>query len=328
MANEGLHLVTGATGFIGSHVVDHLLARGARVAACVRPTSNLRWLLGKAVERRTLELEREEGLREAVEDVEVLVHVAGVTRSAGAEAFQKGNCEATLRLARTAQEHAPNLKRFVYVSSLAAAGPAVPGRPVTEEDEPHPVSAYGESKRDAESGLKALGSLPLVIVRPPLVYGPRDTNFLSLFKIASRRLLPVVGQGVQRLSFIFADDLAEGILAACESAKGPGRTFFLTGASADWREAGAALHEALGVRTVRISLPECLVKAVGEVFEWRARMTGVPSVINRRKVREMLEPAWTCSGELAERDLGFRAKTSLGEGFRKTAEWYRRAGWL
>jgi nucleoside-diphosphate-sugar epimerase len=177
-------------------------------------------------------------------------------------------------------------------------------------------------------GLMEMEGLPLTIVRPPIVYGPRDTNLLSLFRIASRRLLPVVGQGKQRLSFIFGEDLAEGIARAADSPGTLGQTLFLTGASADWREARKAVDAAVGVRTHMLHLPEIAVKVVGEVFEWKYRLTGVPQAINRRKVREMLEPSWTCSGARAEREMGFRPATDLGEGFRRTASWYRKAGWL
>ncbi|MHC4597809.1 MAG: NAD-dependent epimerase/dehydratase family protein [Planctomycetota bacterium] len=323
-----MHLVTGASGFIGSHLVDRLLARGEQVAGCVRPTSDRRWLDGKPVALRTVDLATGEGVADAVKDATALYHVAGITGAASAEAFRKGNCEASLNLARTVLERAPRLRRFVYVSSLASTGPARASRPVTESDALQPVSSYGESKRDAEAGLRAMENLPLVIVRPPIVYGPRDRNLLSLFRLASRRLLPVVGQGRQRLSFIFGPDLAEGIAAAGEATVERGETFFLTGAAADWREAGKALDRALRVSSLRLCLPEILLRVAGEVFEWKHRLTGAPSPFNRRKVREMLEPQWTCSGAKAARALRFEAPTGLEEGFRLTAEWYRAQGWL
>jgi nucleoside-diphosphate-sugar epimerase len=293
----------------------------------VRATSDTRWLDGKPVELRRADLSSGEGVSDAVEDATVVYHVAGVTGAAGADAFHAGNCRATLALAREARARASGLKRFVYVSSLAATGPAREGRPVTENDLLAPMSSYGESKRDAEAGLNALSELPLVIVRPPIVYGPRDRNLLSLFRTAKRRILPVVGQGLQKLSFIYADDLAEGIVAAGE---GPGvsGTFFLTGPSADWREARLSMNRALGVRTFRLGLPEFALRIAGEIFEFKHRLTGVHAPLNRRKVGEMLEPQWTCSGEKATQVLGFEARTGLEEGFGKTARWYTAQGWL
>jgi nucleoside-diphosphate-sugar epimerase len=323
-----MYLVTGANGFVGSHVVDRLLARGEPVAAAVRRTADLKWLRGKKADLRTVDLESGEGLPEALRDVRILYHVAGVTRSATPEAFRRGNCDAAAALARAALRHAPRLERFVYVSSLAAAGPARAGRPLTEDDPTQPVGAYGESKRDGEEALRAIPGLPLTVARPPIVYGPRDTNFTALFRAASRRLVPVVGNGRQRLSMVFVEDLADGLIAAASAASALGRTYFLTGPDTDWREAGEALRAATGVRPWRISIPVPAVKLAGELFEWKYRLTGVPQAINRRKVREMLEPRWTCSGARAEGEFGFRAAVSLKEGFRKTWLWYREAGWI
>jgi nucleoside-diphosphate-sugar epimerase len=320
-------LVTGANGFIGSHLVDRLLSQGRSVAACVRTSSDTRWLDGKTAELRTIDLFSGAGVAEAVRDASVVYHVAGVTGAASAEAFRRGNVEATLALARTVLEKARGLRRFVYVSSLAATGPARDGRPVTEGDPLRPMSSYGESKRDAEEGLAAMDGLPLVVVRPPIVYGPRDRNLLGLFRTACRRLLPVVGQGLQKLSFIYADDLAEGIEAAGNAGDVSG-AFFLTGPVADWREAWQAMNRALGVTTLRLGLPEIALRMVGEIFEIKHKLTGVHAPINRRKVKEMLEPRWTCSGEKAARDLGFEPSVGLQEGFRRTASWYRLHGWI
>jgi nucleoside-diphosphate-sugar epimerase len=323
-----MNLVTGASGFIGSHVVDRLIARGEPVRACVRKTSDRRWLEGKPVELATVDLQTGEGVEDALKDVRVVFHIAGVTGSRSPEAFRKGNCEASIDLATAALRHAPALERFVFVSSLAAAGPAAGGIPLTEESPRNPVSSYGESKRDAEAGLERMGGLPLTVVRPPIVFGPRDTNLLGLFKAARFRVFPVVGLGRQQLSFVYGEDLAEGIVRAGLAPAAAGRTYFLTGPRADWREAHAALKRALGRRILRLPLPKLLVRAVGELFEWKARLTGVPQAINRRKVREMFEPAWTCSGARAQEELGFEAATGLEEGFRRTAAWYREAGWI
>jgi dihydroflavonol-4-reductase len=323
-----MNLVTGANGFVGSNLVDRLLARGEPVAAAVRRTADLRWLQGKKAELRIVDLESGEGLPAALRDVRVLYHVAGVTRSATPEAFHRGNCDAAAALARAALRHAPGLERFVYVSSLSAAGPARAGRALTEGDPMRPVGAYGESKRDGEAALHAIPGLPLTVARPPIVYGPRDTNFTALFRAATRRLVPVVGQGRQRLSMVFVEDLADGLIAAASSPEALGRTYFLTGPDTDWREAAEALHFATGVRPWRIGIPVPALKLAGELFEWKHRLTGVPQTINRRKVREMLEPRWTCSGARAESDFGFRAAFPLARGFRRTFLWYREAGWI
>ncbi len=321
-----MHVVTGASGFIGSHVVDRLLDAGKDTVACVRKTSDRRWLDGKPVSLREVDLDTGTGLAEALAGAKVVYHVAGVTRSADAEAFRKGNCENAVRLARAALKASPGLDRFVYVSSLAASGPARDGRPLCETDPLRPVSSYGVSKRDAERELRAVEGLPLVVVRPPIVYGPRDTNLLALFRVASKRVFPVAGSGLQELSFVFGPDLAGGIAAASEAPVDG--AYFLTGGSADWLRARRAMQQALKRRTLLLPLPALVLRAVGEFFERRARFSGVPHPLNRRKIGEMLEPCWTCSGDRAREDFGFRPSVSLEEGFRRTAAWYREAGWL
>lgn len=320
-------LVTGANGFVGSHLSDHLLALGEPVAAGVRASSDLTWLTGKAVALRRIDLATGEGLAQALADARVVFHVAGVTRSATAEAFRKGNCEATVALAEAALKFAPRLERFVFVSSLAAAGPARPGVPLDETVPRRPVSSYGESKRDAEAALEKMAGLPLTVVRPPIVYGPRDINLLALFRTASRRLLPVVGAGRQRLSFVHAGDLAAGIARAGLSGNGLGRTYFLTGGNQDWRQAQTALEGALGRKLWRLSIPPPVLRVAGEAAECWARLSGTQIPFNRRKVKEMLEPEWSCSSDLAKTEIGFSPRFDLERGFADTWAWYRDHGW-
>ncbi|MBW2255002.1 MAG: NAD-dependent epimerase/dehydratase family protein [Deltaproteobacteria bacterium] len=322
-----MHVVTGAGGFIGSHLVDALLDRDLPVAACVLPEGDLRWLDGKPVEIRRIDVTDPPSLGPALRDAEVVYHLAGATRTASDETFFDVNCVGTVNVARAARLHASGLRRFLFVSSTSAIGPTRNGRPVCEEDDPRPVSAYGRSKALAEERLREMRDLPWLIVRPAAVYGPRDLSFLTLFRLGHQRIFPYVGRGYRKTSFAHVDDIVAGILLAVERGT-PHRAYHLTGEADDYHGVFRALCDALGHAIVPVPLPASIVWAVGELMELRYRLTGINNVINRRKAMEMLQPGWTASCERAIAEIGFRARYTVGRGFSDTASWYHDQGWL
>jgi nucleoside-diphosphate-sugar epimerase len=185
-----LALVTGANGFIGSHLVEHLLASKMEVRCLVRKSSDLRWIEGLPVRIRHGDVrDGSEDMKSAVDQVDLIFHLAGSTKAQSQESFDSSNFTGTMNLAEAAVRYAPNLSRFVLVSSQAAAGPSKNRLPVRETDVPRPVTPYGRSKLKAEQALLARsGELPVVVVRPPSVYGPRDRDFLTLIKLVNRGL--------------------------------------------------------------------------------------------------------------------------------------------
>jgi len=177
-------IVTGATGFIGSHLAARLVREGAEVVCLVRPTSSLRWLEGLDVETRVAPLEDAQALERAVADAELVVHAAGLTRARSVAAYMAANAENTRRLLGAMGD---GVRRLVYVSSLAAVGPNPSAEPLDESAEPRPLGGYGASKLAAEQAVREhAGRVETCIVRPPSVYGPRDPNFVSLFRTAQR----------------------------------------------------------------------------------------------------------------------------------------------
>jgi len=323
-------LVTGATGFVGSHLAERLCHEGAAVACLVRPTSRLTALEGLPVETRVGTLEDADSLARAAADAQIVFHVAGITRARTPEAYLRANAEATARLVDAVARSCPGLRRFVYVSSLAAVGPAPTPEPLDETADPRPLPGYGASKLAGEHAvLAARDRLPVTIVRPPAVYGPRDPNFIALFRTARRlRLAPVIGGRDKMLSMVHAADLADGLWRAATTDAAVGQTYFIASGTHTWGDIVAALAAALGRRVRVLPIPSLVARLIGEIGELRWTLTGKPQIICRRKIRDLLAPRWICTWAKAEHQLGYRPAMRLEEGFRQTAEWYAREGWL
>lgn len=323
-------LVTGATGFIGSHLVDRLVSMRARVRCLVRKSSSVRDLSGSGVELAYGDLVTGSGLREAAADARIVLHLAGATKARAIKDYYQGNVQATTNLLRACEEtlHAPF--RLVYVSSLAAMGPSPDGIPLTEDAAPRPVSHYGKSKLEAE---QAVRTSPLsgqaVIVRPPVVFGPRDTDVYQVLRWARKGILIEIGGADSYFSSIYVKDLVEGLLAASLHPGAAGRTYFLSSADpVSWR-GFAALASGLARRQVRVVR---VPRRAATVIAWFAEMWGKaaakPGIISRDKITEASHRFWTCTPERARRELSFRAATPLQEAVALTLAWYQEAGWL
>jgi nucleoside-diphosphate-sugar epimerase len=331
---DGVILVTGSTGFIGSRTVDALVAQGRRVRVLLRPESRAGSSShGAAIEEARAAYGDAEALGMAVAGVVAIIHLAGVTKAADEAGFAEGNVKPVENLLEAVKRHNPGLKRFLLVSSLAAIGPATSASPgVRESDKPHPVSAYGRSKlHGEEAARRCAGSVPLTIVRPPAVYGPGDRDILEVFAMMKKGYLLSAGSGKrQRFSMIHVDELIRGIVLALDSERAAGEDYFITSPRGyAWDEVIEAARPALGFRRlVRINLPKPLVFGLGAVLGAVARLTGRPALINRDKANELVQDYWVCSPEKAERELGFRASIPLGEGVAETLRWYRQQGLL
>ncbi len=323
-------LVTGCTGFIGSFLAEALLAKGYEVRCLVRSSSNLRWIADLDVECHFGTLQEKDSLKMAVQEVDYIYHVAGVTKAYSEDAFLKANYEGTRQLVDAAREVGDNLQRFLYVSSLAAVGPSDSFRPVEEQSPPHPVTFYGKSKLAAEQYvLEHKQTLPVTVVRPPAVYGPRDTDVLNFFKTIKRGIIPMLGGRDQYISLIYIKDLVQGMIRAAELKKSLGRTYFLTNMQpVSWHDVARAALRVMEKRAVSFPVPKFIVDGVTRISEKYANITGRKTIVNRDKFNEMVHDFWICSGQRAKRDLNFEAKTPLKEGIRETIQWYVAQGWL
>ncbi len=319
-------LVTGATGFVGSHLAERLCALGADVRCLMRaaggsarrpPPAGAACIEGS--------LEDAAALGRACEGVELIMHLAGATKERRPGDFVRVNVDGTQRLCDAAVA-ARGLRAFVHVSSLAACGPSAAGRPRCEDDAPAPVSAYGRSKRAGEDCVRASG-LPWIIVRPPAVYGPRDRDMLAVFKCVARGLDPHVGPAARTVSLVHASDLAAGLIASAGAA--PRSTYFLCDPTPyPWEDVIAAMASALGTRPRVLRVPRWALLPAAMLSEFWGTITGRPSIFNRDKVAEMAHAHWTCSGAKAARELGFAPARTIEDGIAQTAAWYKEQGWL
>jgi nucleoside-diphosphate-sugar epimerase len=320
-------LITGGTGFIGGHLVEAACARGERVRCLIRRDSFKRHPFALPVEAEIAfgDLVSGEGLREALAGAGTVIHLAGVTKALATSEFYSGNARATENLARAV---AGRGVRLVHVSSLAAIGPSSDGTPVSEDAEPHPVTHYGKSKLEGERIARAL--VPdAVIVRPAVVYGPRDTDVLEIFRSISRGLVLEISGGERWFQAIYVKDLADGLLAAARTPQASGRAYFLAHAKAvSWSELSSAAARSMRKRTRVLRIPWPLAYAVGGCAELCSRLTGKRTILSREKVKEARCRHWTCDTRRAAQELGFEAQTSLELGLAQTLAWYKETGWL
>lgn len=325
-------LITGGTGFVGSHVVEIAQKRGLDVICPVRDTASTRYLKDKRVETCRLgELESE--LRKSP-DIDYMIHVAGATRASSQKEYDDANVVFTSRLLQLLLDTgvSTNLKRFVLVSSQAAAGPSTKDYdPVFEKDEPHPLSNYGRSKLQGEKvAATFFKELPITIVRPPTVFGPRDTDVFGVFKSARFRITPVLAGPDRMVSIIYVEDLADGIVTSAQSTNvSSGEIFFLANEQpVIWREFAQLVGRKMGYKPVVTPVPIALMKMIGKIGDMMGKVTGKPALIRSEKIMEMEQLSWVCSTSKARDVLGWTASTPLDEAVERTRDWYFRHGWL
>lgn len=321
--------VTGGTGFIGSHLVEALLQRGLGEVRCLVRTRR-KWLEGLPIREARGDLFDEALVADAVRDVDYVYHNGGVTRAREDAALEEGNVEATLRLMEVLARVNPGVRRVVVTSSLAVIGRCED--PVaTEASAMRPISRYGASKARMEEALAAWRDrLPLAIVRPSTVYGPREADLYAFFRMANMGLCPVVGDArAPAMSLVHACDLVRGMIAAAEAPGAAGETFFLGGeAHYSWRDLKEATAAALGRNALTLSVPPPLVSLSGAVTEGVFRLWGALPPFHREKAREIRYACKMCSIDKARRLLDYRPALSLQEGVADTIAWYRAQGWL
>jgi nucleoside-diphosphate-sugar epimerase len=319
-------LVTGATGFIGSHLAEALLARRWRVRCLVRKTSVLKWVPTDDVSLLNGDVaEPGEDLERAVKNVSVVFHLAGLTSATNDSAYITVNVEGTRNIVRAMQKAAPDAL-LVFCSSLAAAGPSTGRRPLNETDSPSPVSAYGRSKLTAERIVEVSG-IQYLIVRPPAVYGPRDTDILAAFRLAARGVALRVAPEGQQLSMVHVEDLTRGLACAAET-EGRGLYYMTDGMIHTWESVLDNVSRAVGKKTKTIAVAPFLADGLSRLEVLRASMFGSKPLLTPDRIIELSQSSWTCDDTRARLDIDYESSIALPDGMRSTAEWYRKQGWL
>ena len=328
--------VTGGTGFIGSHLVEQLVDQGYHVTCLIRKTSNLRWLnhlltaKSPQVELVMGDLHDSDVLAQHVRDADLVFHLAGLTKAPDAATYDRVNAGGTERLIEACLGARTNLDRFVYCSSLAAVGPSCDATPNTEDVTPQPLTDYGSSKLKGEMVVRECADrLPITIIRPPAVYGPRDTDIFLFFQMINRGVMPILGDADKLLSLVHVKDLVAGIYTAAVSERAIGETYFLTdGDIHTWMEIERIIADALEKYTFKVKVPFFLLDFLSIVTEAAAKISRQTPTLNRQKVRDLKQRFWICDSTKVQKELGYRPNYFLEKGIQETADWYRANGWL
>jgi nucleoside-diphosphate-sugar epimerase len=325
-------LLTGGTGFLGSHIAEQLSSQGHQVRALVRRSSNRKHLHAlPGVEFAEGTVEDPESLVRAVEGVDAVIHSAGLVKARSEEEFMQTNAIGTRNLVNAVRRRGTKIRRFVLVSSLAGIGPSFDGKPVTRDTNPSPVTRYGRSKLAGEKeALAASGDFPLTILRPPAIYGPRDVEIFAMFQAVNRGILPTIGLRDTTLSIIYGPDAADACVRALTADVPSGAAYFLDDGK-PWPLVSMLeeIERALGKRArLRLHLPLPIVYAAALGTELFGRATNRAVMLTRDKLNEIRQPHWVCSSDDARGALGWSPKVQLPEGAALTAKWYREHGWL
>ncbi|CAN5832704.1 NAD(P)-dependent oxidoreductase [soil metagenome] len=319
-------LITGATGFVGSHLIERLIGRGWLVRALVRATSDTRLLKELGVELAVGDLGDAASVERAALGCDTVFHLAAATFERDEASFARANEAGTRVVAE--RSVASGVRRLVYLSSYAACGPSIPGQPRRQEQMPGPLTAYGRTKLAGEQAVIEAGAagLETVIVRAPAVYGPRDHALLSYFKLVRWWLAPSPGGGERYLHLIYGPDLAIALERAADSAVG-------IHAVADpqvhaWSDLVDEISRSLGRRPVKLKLPVSFVRVAARLTERVGGLAGRTVTFNREKAEEMLAASWVCELSGSEVLLPPGEVTPLREGIAETVRWYSRQGWL
>lgn len=335
-------LITGASGFIGSFIVEEALQRGFDVWAAVRRSSSRAYLNDERIHFVELNLDSEEALRQQLKDktFDYVVHAAGATKCLNVNDFRRINTEGTKHLVNALMATQPALKRFVFISSLSIMGALREQQPyteITDTDTPQPNTAYGRSKLEAEHFLESLHSplssdpsspFPYVILRPTGVYGPRERDYFLQVQSIKRHMDFAVGRQ-QDITFVYVTDVVQAVFLALEKGRTGGKYFLSDGEVYQSSTFSDYVHEELGRPwRLRVTAPIWLLRIVTTCGEYWGRWTKQMTALNRDKFNILRQRNWRCDISTARRELGFEPQVQLREGVRRTVRWYKEQGWI
>ena len=328
-------LITGASGFIGSFIVEEALKRGFETWAAVRKSSSKAYLQDERINFIELNLSSKEQLVEQLKGkgFDYVVHAAGVTKCLNKQDFSRINTLGTKNLVDALMEVGMPLKRLVFISSLSIFGAIKEQQPyeeIRETDTPQPNTAYGKSKLEAEKYLESLGTrVPYIILRPTGVYGPREKDYFIMAKSIKGHSDFAVGYKRQDITFVYVQDVVQAVFLALEKGEN-GRKYFLSdGLVYQSTTFSDLIHEELGRPWwIRITAPVWVLRIVTFFGEYIGRMTGKVTALNNDKYNILKQRNWRCDIQPAIDELGYQPKYDLKQGVKETIKWYKDNGWL
>ncbi len=322
-------MITGASGFLGFHLIEAALKKGLEVHAAIRKSSDVTHLKNKPITFTYPDFGSIESLQQHIEakQYQYIIHAAGTTKANSEQEYNTINATYSFNLAKAAEEAQQPVKKFVFISSLAAAGPLENfDSVISENSKSSPVTSYGRSKLLAEEKLKTLSIRP-IILRPTAVYGPRDKDIFLIFKSIRNGIEPYIGTKSQRLSFVFAKDVASISIDALFSNESG--IYNLSDGHSYTRYALAdCLKRLMKKRTIKFHLPKALVKTIASTLETTYRFTNKMPLLNKEKINELVAVNWVCDIDKARRELGYKPVYDLETGLKETLAWYQENNWI
>ncbi len=328
-------LITGAAGFICKFLIDYALGEKLNVFAAVRKTSNLSDLKNKGIGFVELDLSSEESLKttlsgfmEKYGSIDYVIHNAGITKTKDNSDYELVNCSYTINLIKALESTKKAIKKFTFVSSLAASAPGIGNQMIQINAGGDPVSAYGWSKKKAENYIEGNCSLPYVILRPPPVFGPGDKDMFPVFDLINKNLELYLGSNPQLLSFIYVKDVARGIVKATVSPLAGTKYFLSDNGQYDSVKFNSLIKQCLKKKTIKIKLPLFAVYIAAFFSEIYIRTTGNLSQLNIEKIKELKCSNWMCDSGDFYKDMSIEPNYTLYEGIQETVHWYKSEYWL
>jgi len=330
-------LITGASGFIGSFLVEEGLKRDYEVFAGIRGTSSKEYLKDPRIHFLEMDFSSVEKLVVTLEACKILgirfqyiIHNAGITKAGKKEDYFRVNAQNTQNFIQALDQSGMVPEKFLYMSSLAAYGPGNPATmlPVMLADTPNPIELYGKSKLEAEKYIRSLETFPWLIFRPTGVYGPREKDYYVFFKTMSRGMETYIGSRQQILTFIYVKDLVRLIFDALKSPIVRRSYFISDGKEYDTKTFAAITKKILQRKTVKITVPSGIVKQLAFGLEKIFGLFGTIPTLNTEKYRVLSSTNWRCETDPLQHDFGFIAEYDLEKGVSETIDWYKTEHWL
>jgi len=320
-------LLTGGTGFIGSHLAELLLDKSAEIFALVRDPHNLKWLKGLNIHLLEGDLL---SIPSLPSDIDYIFHVAGLTNSSDVTDYYTVNQQGTASLFKSLHDHKILPNKIICLSSLAAVGPSFDGKPVQESDVPHPITPYGKSKLMGEAeALKFKEVYPIVILRAPAVFGPRDKDFLQYFKWIKRGALPAVGSTQRYMSLCYVKDLIRAFYLCSQKELESGEIFNIGDQNpCSYDEFGELAGQAMGKKLKKVKIPIPIGFLVALMVDIVGRINKKPSILNLGKFNQMRQRGWIADMKKAREELSFQPQHSLQNAIQETISWYLKHNWL
>lgn len=330
MSNKSKIVLTGANGFLGSHLVDRLLQEDVDIHCIIRKSSNIKWLEGKPITIHRCGLNDIEQISAVLTDVDYIFHLAGTVAALTYDDYIYGNVTLTDNILKAALNHQSTIKNIVVTSSLAVGGSTTEDKPITEEGGFHPVSLYGKAKVEQEQLCQSyMDRLPITIARPSVISGSREVELFEFIKTVNQGLVPLVGFDEKYAGIIHVSDLVEGFYQMAISEKTTGEAYYMSSDEIiSWKALGEICAKKLNKKPIYLRLPHFVIKIAGFFASLAGKIKGKAGTFDSEKAKEGVEKAWICSSQKAKEDFGFRQTVSIKEGVESAIDWYKENKWL